>query len=247
MATINALIRSLLIVVVAAINVVSAAHSATLTEHMDIKCHQPESLSLHCDYRILSGADLVSSAAEHSRIVVAGELSVARSEDENSVSATLFLVDTSDPARETVIAKNRDHIQGMVASGAPHHVYGLAAFDSQLEMLCTLGCTNTEIVEASTLLQAKGKTTELYRNLLEALKQLRTFDAERRQIILMSDGRAVDLAYFHDDVVAAARTERIVISTIGYPRSVPQSVALQTLRRLSEETGGLFVQASHID
>ena len=63
----------------------------------------------------------------------------------------------------------------------------------------------------------------------------------------MSDGLAEDLAYFHDDVIRAARKSKVVISAIGYPRSVSQSVALQTLRRLSEETGGLFIQAAHID
>ena len=54
-------------------------------------------------------------------------------------------------------------------------------------------------------------------------------------------------AYYHEDVIAAARKDRVVISSVGYPRSVAQSVALQTLRRLSEETGGLFVQATHTD
>ncbi len=237
----------LIVLAIMALSVVPAAYSATLTEHMDIECRQPEALSLHCDYRILSGADLISSLAEHSQISVAGEISTIRPDYDDTVTATLFLVDTSDPARESVITKNRDHIQHMVALGSSHHVYGLAAFDSLLEMLCDLGCSNTEIIEASNHLQAKGKTTELYRNLLEAIKELRAFDAARRQIILMSDGLAEDLAYYHEDVIAAARSERIVISAIGYPRSVPQSVALQTLRRLSEETGGLFIQASNLD
>ena len=34
-----------------------------------------------------------------------------------------------------------------------------------------------------------------------------------------------------------------MIHGIGYPRSVPRSVALQTVRRLAEETGGLYVAA----
>ncbi len=61
-----------------------------------------------------------------------------------------------------------------------------------------------------------------------------------RFLVLLSDGQAEDLAYFHSDVVNLARKTGIVINAIGYPRSVSLSVALQTLRRLSEETGGTF-------
>jgi len=223
----------------------AAGHAAILTEHIDIECRQ-ESPSLQCDYRLLRGADLVSSTAEHSGISAKGERLVDDN-SEHSRTAILFLVDTSDPARDAALTRNREHIRRMVDVGAPHYAYGLAAFDSNLEMLCEMGCSGADIISSTERLIAKGKTTELYRNVLEAIKRIRAFNAERRHIILMSDGLAEDLAYHHEDVIQAARKYRIVISSIGYPRSVAQSVALQTLRRLSEETGGLFIQASHVE
>ncbi len=231
---------------VALISPLGPVQSATLTEHVDIECRQPEPLSLQCDYRILNGADIVSVAAEHSGIVVDGIVS-ADNIGSPKRTATLFLVDTSDPARNDVVARNGEHIRRIVDYGAPFHVYGLASFDSKLEMLCDVGCSAEEVASATQHLAAIGKTTELYRNVLDAIKILRAYDAQGRQIILMSDGLAEDLAYHHQDVIKAARNGRVVISSMGYPRSVPQSVALQTLRRLSEETGGLFVQANHID
>ncbi len=63
----------------------------------------------------------------------------------------------------------------------------------------------------------------------------------------MSNGLAEDLVYFHQDVIAAARKDGIVISTIGYPRSISQTAALQTLSRLSEETSGVFIPANAVD
>ncbi len=51
-------------------------------------------------------------------------------------------------------------------------------------------------------------------------------------------------AYFHNDVINAAKKAGIIITSIGYPRSVPQSVSLQTLRRLSEETGGIYKEVN---
>ncbi|MDA0821710.1 MAG: FHA domain-containing protein [Proteobacteria bacterium] len=116
-----------------------------------------------------------------------------------------------------------------------------------MNILCAFPCSEGDIAINTDSLVAAGKTTELYRSLLDAIKQLDSIEAGHRQIVLMSDGLAEDLAYFHDDVIRAARKSKVVISAIGYPRSVSQSVALQTLRRLSEETGGLFIQAAHID
>lgn len=221
-------------------------YAATLTEHMDIECRQPAPLVLQCDYRMLDGAELASAAAQHAEFLINGEKVDDPPSAENR-TAILFLIDTSDPARESVVAKNREHVQRMVESAPEHHIYGLASFDADLEILCELGCSAEEIASSAEQLSAKGQTTELYRNVLGAIKRLRSVDARRRQIILMSDGLAEDLAYHHEDVIAAARKDRIVISSVGYPRTVAQSVALQTLRRLSEETGGLYVQASHID
>ena len=91
-------------------------------------------------------------------------------------------------------------------------------------------------------LQASGKTTELYRNLIEAIEKLKSTDASRKLIILLSDGQAEDKAYFHSDVIKAARKNSVVINSIGYPRTITLSVALQTIRRLSEETGGDYIE-----
>ena len=93
-------------------------------------------------------------------------------------------------------------------------------------------------------IRAGGRTTELYRNALAALRLLAALNADRKSLIILSDGLAEDRAYFHAYVVAKARTEGITIDGLGYPRSVSLSVGLQTLRRLAEETGGVFVEGN---
>ncbi len=72
-----------------------------------------------------------------------------------------------------------------------------------------------------------------------------SFSSAIKSIFLFSDGLAEDKAYFHNDVINAAKKAGIIITSIGYPRSVPQSVSLQTLRRLSEETGGIYIEADN--
>ena len=60
---------------------------------------------------------------------------------------------------------------------------------------------------------------------------------------MFSDGQAEDTAYFHDDVVKAAGNAGVSIMGLGFPRTLARSVALQSLRRLSEETGGLYLES----
>lgn len=75
-----------------------------------------------------------------------------------------------------------------------------------------------------------------------AIKLFRYVATEKRQIILMSEGLTEGLAYYHEDVITAARNKRRIIATIGYPRLPAQPIAVQALRRLSEETWGLYKQ-----
>jgi hypothetical protein len=162
-------------------------------------------------------------------------------------TAILFIVDTSDPRRQPVIEAIRPQLATMVAKAAPHHRLGLAVFDSDLRVLAPLGASREEFLARAAALAATGKTTELYRNTEQALKLLAQNDAPRKALYVLSDGLAEDTAYGHGDAVALATRLVIPIYSIGYPRSVAQSVALQTLRKLSEATGGRFVAADALN
>jgi hypothetical protein len=78
---------------------------------------------------------------------------------------------------------------------------------------------------------------------LEAVRLLGHYPAQRRALFLLSDGLADDSAYFHDDVVDAARQYEVAIFGIGYVKSPALSTTLERLRRLASETGGLYITA----
>lgn len=160
----------------------------------------------------------------------------------SDTTAILFLVDTSDPARQNVIDKNKQQIKALLKSAKAHHKFGLASFDKILRIDSAIGNSTFLLTKSLNELSAEGRTTELYRNLLKAVDYLKNIDAQRKAIILLSDGQAEDKAYFHSDVINAARESGVIINSIGYPRSIALSVALQTLRRLSEETGGNYTE-----
>ena len=222
------------------------ASSATLTEHMDLACAQDDIDALRCDYRLLDGGRLESSVAEYEGTVVPGRETAAFPGPDDT-TAVMILVDTSDPARQPAIERIINQVEDILAAVRPHHRLGLASFDTELYVMAAIGTPAEEIRVAAANLRAKGRTTELYRNVREAVRLIGQQPDSRKVLLLLSDGLAEDFAYHHQDVIDAAREHGVVIYSIGYPRSVARSVALQTVRRLSDESGGLYFQANHVD
>ncbi len=210
-----------------------------------ISCHQSSNMqNLSCHYRNSNAEPVLSITAEYANTLLPVKEGSSYP-DKDSITAVLLMVDTSDPARQNVIDTNKEHIRKILSSSREYHRFGLASFDKELRLDAPIGSDSTVINNAANNLKATGSTTELYRNMLEAITLFRDVDAERKSIFLFSDGLAEDKAYFHNDVIEAAKNAGIIITSIGYPRSVLQSVSLQTLRRLSEETGGIYIEADN--
>lgn len=213
----------------------------TLTDKLDLKCNQTSETQLDCDYRLLLPEPplYIHASSADIPLGIIGNKSYPWPE---GITAILFLVDTSDPGRSDVIENNIKHIAKLLKSSKSYHRIGLASFDKQLRIEAPIGASEKQILSASKSLRAVGRTTEFYRNIIKAIYVLADIEADRKIIFLFSDGQAEDKAYYHQDVISAARKAGVIINGLGYPRSVALSVALQTLRRLSEETGGVFVE-----
>jgi len=208
-------------------------------EGVQLECAQPRPDALECDYRLFQPAALQAVSASVGDV----ELPAPELLPRRGTTAVLFLIDTSDPAREAVVRRNAEHVRRLLQARREHHDFGLAVFDTDLRVLAPLGSGPERIREALEGVRAVGPTTELYRSTLEAVQRLAEYPAERRGLLLFSDGLAEDRAYFHEDVIRTAHEGDVIIYGLGYARSPSLRVALQTLRRLAEETGGRFIAA----
>ena len=212
-----------------------------LDRSIDITCVQ-DTDTVDCRYRLLNGETVSQLQA------FAGNQALRLDQIETSDkqdSVILFMVDTSDPGRQNVVEKNKAHIARLLNATPENMETGLGSFDRTFRIEAAPGESRFLLNKRLQSLQARGKTTELYHSLLEAINYLGQFQAQQKLIVLLSDGQAEDKAYFHSDVVNAARKNHIAINAIGYPRTVALSVALQTIRRLSEETGGHYIEANN--
>lgn len=215
-----------------------------LTDRMDLDCSQGESFVLACSYRPLMAQTVTSITPR----LMGDELGLSTRVDypaTDSITAILILVDTSDPGRQDVLNINTSQIQQMLDKTRPHQRFGLATFDKELILRAPIGSPVSAVASAAAGLEASGLTTELYRNTIKAIEILGESNADRRLLVLFSDGQAEDKAYFHDDVINVARRHGVIINSLGFPRSTALSVALQTVRRLSEETGGRYVESDN--
>jgi len=161
----------------------------------------------------------------------------------DALSSVLFLVDTSDPARQAVIDRNLQQIGEMLKGAKPHQRFGLAVFDSDLTVLVPPGSEAAKVADALKNIKAVGKTTELYRSVMSAITRVGIVPAARKAVFVFSDGLAEDTAYKSEDVIAAGRAAEVAVYGFGFARTPAQSVALQNIRRLAEDTGGRYFVA----
>ncbi len=161
----------------------------------------------------------------------------------DALSSVLFLIDTSDPARQGVIDRNLQQIGDMLKTARSHQRFGLAVFDSDLTVLVPPGSEASKVSEALKNIKAVGKTTELYRSVMSAITRVGVVPAARKAVFVFSDGLAEDTAYKSEDVIAAGRAAEVAIYGFGFARTPAQSVALQSVRRLAEDTGGRYFVA----
>ena len=166
-------------------------------------------------------------------------------DDSSRKSAWLFLIDHSNPARAKTVKANIDFVRSIIEKAGNPHRIGVAIFDSDLEIIVPIGSNDAEMEAKLASIKAEGRATELYSSALAAIKDhLASFDADRKALVIMSDGKAEDTAYSHTDVVHAARQAGVVIYGMGYPERASDTPHIQILQRLAEDTDGPFAETA---
>ncbi|MEM7255121.1 MAG: vWA domain-containing protein, partial [Pseudomonadota bacterium] len=204
-----------------------------------LKCDPTEHQTLRCDYRSSESESALTIQIDGKELQ---PITATKFVDSDARHAVLLLVDISGgEARASAIRTSLDHARAIAKTLSVNQTIALATFANELNILSPLGTDVAVLDGAAAEVTPLDTPTELYRVIIEALKFLGRDTAERRTLIVFSDGRAEDTAYFPDDVVAEANRQGAVIYGVGYPSGDNGAAELQTLRRLSEATMGAFV------
>ncbi len=148
------------------------------------------------------------------------------------VSVGLFLIDTSIPMKRAFTKGIKPTIKEIFTLRNDWDRWAIASFDS--EMLIVGEYNQTSPQAALDTISVGGSRTELYRASLQAIDSLASQQAKRKFLFLFSDGEAEDNAYTYQEVIAKANESNVTIISFGYK----DSIHLQSLRRIAEESGG---------
>ena len=212
------------------------------------KCKELENLNLACEYRYSSkievknlelslGSKPLDLKKEQNRSYPVG----------GQTTAVLILADVSDPARkETVEKKYPAVIHSLLQNAKEHQKVALAEFDSGLRVILPFNSPHKSIEEAAKELRAKGASTEFYKNILSAIDLLKKQEAERKVLVILSDGKDEDRAYQYADVAKEAKNSQVIVMGLGFLERQRDEPYLQTLERLANETYGVFANATQL-
>ena len=114
---------------------------------------------------------------------------------------------------------------------------------ADLRIVVPLGDKTGNLDKKLRSINADGNATEFFATSIEAIRLLSEFSADRKALVILSDGKAEDKAYDRTDVINAARKAGVIIYGIGFAEKSSETPDLQVLKRLAEDTYGPFVSA----
>ncbi len=155
----------------------------------------------------------------------------------------LLLVDTSGSVKGDPLKGIKSSAADFVSLMGPKDRVALMTFDDTTRLINTFISIPFEkdlLKIRLKRLQTTGKLTVLYDSLLEAGQILNTEDSENLHIVLFSDGKDEGSRSGLDQVVNTLRALEISVLAVGFTRV--EEMYLDILRRIADETGGVFVQ-----
>ena len=159
-------------------------------------------------------------------------------------TSVYFLIDTSIPMKKGFHKGIKPLLTDMARVKEPRDKWTVAYFDNDLHVVYDDEKQNSDTLEnILRLIPVEGHRTELWRNTQVALKDLAQRSAERKILVLLSDGDAEDTsAYTREDVIKMANDAHIRIVSLSYR----DTIGTQNLRKISEDTQGAFWKANKV-
>jgi len=196
-------------------------------------------------YRLFPAAEVTSTS------VTAGDEEIesrATAYGENPVNTTalLVLVDTSmgpsNARRAPTMEPIKQAISEILARTTPRNLVGLYEFSNELTELTPLGSPFSASRAKLQALASTGLGTRLYLNASEAVKKLAATKADRKALLIFSDGKDEDTGYTLGDMLKTAADNDVIIMAVGVPVAEQWIPALGGLERAAKETSGFYGQ-----
>lgn len=203
---------------------------------------EPGESSIECNFRSFEPKSVkrVEIEANGTQLTPVNYTAFEESDDK---AAWLFLIDRSNPRRAKTVERSVELVKSLYAQANAKNIMSIATFAGDLQVLVSPGDPYANVEERLKSVKADGAATAFYFTALQGIDILQKVDAERRALVIISDGKAEDTAYTHNDVVKRAKEAGVIIYGIGFSEKASETVELQQVERLASETGGPFASA----
>ena len=156
--------------------------------------------------------------------------------DPGAPAAIALVIDTSNSMAGTKLNDAIAAAHGFVSAQKNGNLLGVYGFDSTAYPAARLSPDRTEIDTAISQLGTGGAPgTALYGAVKLASEDLQTAPAQRRVMILITDGSSQSDTATLDEAIAAAKQAGVLIYTVGIATSGPAQAALN---QIATDTGG---------
>ncbi len=156
--------------------------------------------------------------------------------DPGAPAAIALVIDTSNSMAGTKLNDAISAAHGFVSAQKNGNLLGVYGFDSTAYPAARLSPDRTEIDTAISQLGTGGAPgTALYGAVKLASEDLQTAPAQRRVMILITDGSSQSDTATLDEAIAAAKQAGVLVYTVGIATSGPAQAALN---QIASDTGG---------
>ncbi|UYO51045.1 VWA domain-containing protein [Rhodopseudomonas palustris] len=159
----------------------------------------------------------------------------------NEMSPTAIALTLNSALEAPLFNRSKSALAALLENDSRHVERGLWTFATNVENIAPLGTAAPTLRAALDGLKNKGRTVELLRSLSEIRKQLAAAQPRRRLLVIATDGEFDDNAYQPSDIVASLRESNVRVVVLLPEASAERITRAQTLRRLADETDGLFL------
>ena len=190
-----------------------------------------------------------AATAQKLTLIEDGQATVAASgirpfkETERGMAIVLAL-DVSGTMAGQPISDMKRALSAFLNQAGPQDRVAIVTFADDVRVDAKFGASSEELKAAVNGLAARGKITELYKGLRQALALFDAADLpERKRLIVISDGWDEGVAYKLEDVIEEAQRRNVPVDAVGLTKVDPKY--LSNLNRLADKTGGTYQRAEN--
>jgi len=168
-----------------------------------------------------------------------------------NLTSILILIDNSSGnpkhSRIHTLELNKNTIIDLLSLTTPRNLVGLYSFDTDISEKTPVGSPFSETRSKLKELKADGVGTRLYRRAMDAVDKIKSVKADRKAILVFSDGKDEDTGFNLDDLIKTAKDNKIIFITVGCSENAQGLPSLGNLEKLASQTGGLYIQLPLVD